>query len=126
MKRSALLTAALAVSILGALAALNHKPQQASAKVAETPVPSAAPAAVGGEANAPAALPAAYPDDGFRLARPASLPSSAPGGRSGTRPPPANDRFHTYTFQQRVGVLIDWGGCCGRGPARPPLPLPGA
>ena len=112
MKRSALLTAALAVSILGALAALIHQPQQAIAKatqVTEVQVPSAAPAAVGGVASAPAASPAVYPDAGFRLGEAGLTPEQRAGREIWYKATAGNARFHTYTFQQRVGVLIDWG-----------------
>jgi len=52
-------------------------------------------------------------DDGFRLGEAASLPSSA-RAEIWYKATAGNDRFHTYTFQQRVGVLIDWGRCCGQ------------
>ena len=32
----------------------------------------------------------------------------APAARSGSRSTAGNGRFHTYVFQQRLGVLIDW------------------
>ena len=37
-----------------------------------------------------------------------TVPTGTPDARSGTKATAGNDRFHTYVFQQRMGVLIDW------------------
>jgi hypothetical protein len=95
--------ATLAVFILGALAALNHQPQDAIAKFAETP----APAAEGAKASL--VSPAVYPADGFRLGEAGLTPEQRAGREIWYKATAGNARFHTYTFQQRVGVLIDWG-----------------
>lgn len=60
-------------------------------------------------ADAPAAAAAtAYDDAGFRLGE-APLNASERAGREiWYKATAGNARFHTYTFQQRVGVLIDW------------------
>lgn len=107
MKQSALFTAALAVTVVGALAALNQQPEQAIAKAAETTVARAAPAADVGETSA--AKTSAYPDDGFRLGEAGLTPEQRAGREIWYKATAGNARFHTYTFQQRTGVLIDWG-----------------
>jgi hypothetical protein len=57
-------------------------------------------------------------DDGFH-AGDAGLSESARAGREiWFKATAGNDRFHTYTFQQRIGVLIDWFRVL-RGDARP-------
>jgi hypothetical protein len=108
MKRSGLYAAVLAVSILGAVLAFLHQPQQADAKVTETPPPSAAPADVGGVAAMPNATPAAPPEDGFRIGEAGLTPEQRAGREIWFKATAGNDRFHTYGFQQRIGVLIDW------------------
>ena len=106
MMRSALITAVLAVAMLGALTALEHQPEQAHALVAEAPPSSPAPDAIADAALDPAA---AYPDDGFRLGEAGLTPEQRAGREIWYKATAGNDRFHTYTFQQRVGVLNDWG-----------------
>ena len=56
-----------------------------------------------------AATPASQPDDPGFYAGAAGLDPSARAGREiWYKATAGNSRFHTYTFQQRVGVLIDW------------------
>ena len=103
MKRSALLTATVAVAILGALLALTPQPREANAKLAEAPTADAA------AAGAESSVPAVYPDAGFQLGEAGLTPEQRAGREIWYKATAGNARFHTYTFQQRVGVLIDWG-----------------
>ena len=69
------------------------------------------PASVIGEAQAAEAqssAQASYDDAGFRLGE-APLNASERAGREiWYKATAGNARFHTYVFQQRIGVLIDW------------------
>lgn len=57
---------------------------------------------------ATAATDAIYSDDGFHAGA-AGLSASERAGREiWYKATAGNDRFHTYVFQQRMGVLIDW------------------
>jgi len=49
-----------------------------------------------------------YGDAGFRLGEAALTPSERAGREIWYKATAGNDRFHTYVFQQRMGVLIDW------------------
>jgi hypothetical protein len=68
-------------------------------------------ASIIGQARAAEAQPStqtAYDDAGFRLGE-APLNASERAGREiWYKATAGNARFHTYVFQQRVGVLIDW------------------
>lgn len=65
-------------------------------------------AAAGAASEAPSAARAAPDDPGF-YAGAAGLNASEKAGREiWYKATAGNSRFHTYTFQQRVGVLIDW------------------
>src|SRR3989344_2484196 len=61
-------------------------------------------------ANAFAAPPAPspYTDAGFYAAETGLTPSERAGREIWFKATAGNDRFHTYVFQQRLGVLIDW------------------
>lgn len=53
--------------------------------------------------------PPAVPDDpGFYAGEQGLTPSQRAGREIWYKATAGNSRFHTYTFQQRVGVLIDW------------------
>ena len=68
-------------------------------------------AAAGVWADAPPAAPAAtasYDDAGFRAGAAQLSPAEAAGREVWYKATAGNARFHTYTFQQRLGVLIDW------------------
>lgn len=104
MKRSALIALAL-VSLFTALTMLYDQPGTAIAKVNATANP--APAVAADMPSTPP--PAAYPDDGFHLGEAGLTPEQRAGREIWYKATAGNDRFHTYTFQQRVGVLIDWG-----------------
>jgi hypothetical protein len=75
--------------------------------------PKSAAIAAASEASQPPADPAAaavssYDDGGFRLGEAGLSPSARAGREIWYKATAGNDRFHTYVFQQRVGVLIDW------------------
>ena len=62
-------------------------------------------------AAAPVATKSIYPegdDSGFRLGEAGLTPSQRAGREIWYKAAAGNDRFHTYVFQQRLGVLIDW------------------
>lgn len=50
----------------------------------------------------------AYNDAGFHAAAAELSPSERAGREIWYKATAGNDRFHTYVFQQRMGVLIDW------------------
>jgi len=52
--------------------------------------------------------PAAYTDAGFAAGAQGLTPSERAGREIWYKATAGNDRFHTYVFQQRMGVLIDW------------------
>src|SRR4030065_1131954 len=49
-----------------------------------------------------------YTDDGFHAGEAGLSPGARAGREIWFKATAGNERFHTYTFQQRVGVLIDW------------------
>ena len=51
---------------------------------------------------------AVYSDAGFHAAAADLSPSERAGREIWYKATAGNDRFHTYVFQQRMGVLIDW------------------
>jgi hypothetical protein len=59
-------------------------------------------------AAAATTTPAAYDDAGFRLGEAGLSPSARAGREIWYKATAGNDRFHTYVFQQRIGVVIDW------------------
>ena len=92
MKRIAL----VAVALCAALAT--------TATVVPQERPAAPPAVV-----APAAAPATLQDDPGFYAAEAGLTASERAGREiWYKATAGNARFHTYVFQQRIGVLVDW------------------
>ncbi len=58
--------------------------------------------------GAPIALPASYTGSGFYEGEKGLDPSERAGREIWYKATAGNDRFHTYVFQQRLGVLIDW------------------
>ena len=57
-------------------------------------------------------------DPGFHAGAEGLTPSQRAGREIWFKATAGNDRFHTYVFQQRLGVLIDWNrvlGSTGRG-----------
>jgi hypothetical protein len=69
------------------------------------PAPAAAPGAPG--APAPVAE-GRYSEAGFHAGAAGMNPSERAGREIWYKATVGNDRFHTYVFQQRIGVLIDW------------------
>lgn len=63
--------------------------------------PVAAPAAKASASNA-------YDESGFQSGEAGLTPSQRAGREIWYKAAAGNDRFHTYVFQQRLGVLIDW------------------
>ncbi|MDQ3195055.1 MAG: hypothetical protein M3Q32_01435 [Pseudomonadota bacterium] len=59
-------------------------------------------------ADSPPAPQRQYSDPGFRLGEAGLSPSERAGREIWYKATAGNDRFHTYVFQQRIGVLIDW------------------
>ena len=59
-------------------------------------------------AETQSSTPAAYDDAGFRLGEASLSPSERAGREIWYKATAGNARFHTYVFQQRIGVLIDW------------------
>ncbi|MHB8472547.1 MAG: cytochrome c [Gammaproteobacteria bacterium] len=62
-------------------------------------------------AEPPTGVPAnavAYDESGFRAGAAQLSPSEAAGREIWYKATAGNARFHTYVFQQRLGVLIDW------------------
>ncbi len=67
------------------------------------PLPiTAAPTPAAPEDNTP------YSESGFHQGETGLTPSERAGREIWYKATAGNDRFHTYVFQQRIGVLIDW------------------
>ena len=101
MQRAAVVVATLAVGAVAAATVVSKDHQSAAATIVAQATPAAPPAA---------AAPAAKLQDnpGF-YAGEAGLSASERAGREiWYKATAGNARFHTYVFQQRIGVLIDW------------------
>lgn len=100
--RIAVLGLSLIVALIGFASA--HRPALAELDPA---VPNAAaPTAADPQVTNPTAVP---PDGvGFQAGEAGLSPSARAGREIWFKATAGNERFHTYTFQQRVGVLIDW------------------
>lgn len=92
--------ATLGITAIVALAWLTQQPESARAVIAPPP-----PAA---QAQPLSLQTSAYNDDGFHAGEAGLSPSARAGREIWFKATAGNDRFHTYTFQQRIGVLIDW------------------
>src|SRR5262245_28159684 len=57
--------------------------------------------------------PAVPLDPGFQQSGAGLTPSERAGREIWFKATAGNERFHTYVFQQRLGVLIDWGRVLG-------------
>src|SRR5512145_871584 len=92
----------LLVVVLTAWWVISDPPSDApvSQAVAQSP-PASGPAAKNGTE-------AIYGDAGFRIGEAALSPSEIAGREIWYKATAGNARFHTYVFQQRIGVLIDW------------------
>ena len=107
MKRAAIAVAMLAVGAVAVATALPggvSKDQQVGDQAAAFVLAQAP-----GAAAAPSAAAKPLPDNPGFYAGEAGLSSSEIAGREiWYKATAGNDRFHTYVFQQRIGVLIDW------------------
>lgn len=111
-KRSPLLLALVVVAAVSVYA-LSGKRQEvqalsepASSTVVTEPISALPITSVPPSETAPANP--AYSDQGFLLGEAGLTPSQRAGREIWFKATAGNDRFHTYTFQQRNGVLIDW------------------
>lgn len=105
MKRSAVIVAAAVLLAAGSVVALQGR-QPATAS---TPATSAA--SLGERANdaiEPAAAARAPDASGFYAGEAGLTPSERAGREIWYKATAGNARFHTYVFQQRIGILIDW------------------
>jgi len=99
MKRAALVAVGIAVAAV-ATAISSDKEPAAPGVLAQAP--SAAP-------DKPAAAPVALQDHpGFYEGEAGMTPAERAGREIWYKATAGNARFHTYTLQQRIGVLIDW------------------
>ncbi len=108
--RTAIWAAAVAASAILALLSVNpHLPQARASVPAPAPLAEGHISSVGSAANAATeAIPAEYSEDGFHQGE-AGLTLQARAGREiWFKATAGNERFHTYVFQQRMGVFIDW------------------
>lgn len=98
MRRFAFFALFLAVGVAAALAVTAPQlPVATPANVADAPaVPE------------PPAVQATYDEPGFRAGEAGLSPSARAGREIWYKATAGNDRFHTYVFQQRLGVTIDW------------------
>ena len=116
MQRSAFVLALLLIGggMIGATMMNAPQPSEAFAQAAITTAPAAA--------AAPAAPGPAMPDNaGFYAGESSLSPSERAGREIWFKATAGNERFHTYVFQQRIGVLIDWYRVLQRQGARRPL-----
>jgi mono/diheme cytochrome c family protein len=99
MKPAALVVAVVAA---GAVALAVSSPGDRPAPVVLAQAPPAG-------AAAPAATPKPLPDNpGFYSGEAGLSPSEIAGREIWYKATGGNARFHTYVFQQRVGILVDW------------------
>jgi hypothetical protein len=101
---AAALASTVAVAVGGTFSNVLDPERAAIAAATEASQSAAAPATE--QPGAPVA--ASYDDDGFRLGEAGLTPSARAGREIWYKATAGNDRFHTYVFQQRVGVMIDW------------------
>jgi mono/diheme cytochrome c family protein len=96
-----LMSVAAAFSVVALLRA-------ATSTTAELPVSVLRATAVVTHAGPAAPLPASYTSSGFYAGEKDLDPSERAGREIWYKATAGNGRFHTYVFQQRLGVLIDW------------------
>ena len=101
MKRAAFVVATLVVGAIAAAAVVSKDHQSSGTTiVAQATPPAAAP---------PAAAAAKLPDNpGFYAGEAGMSPSERAGREIWYKATAGNARFHTYVFQQRIGVMVDW------------------
>ena len=103
MKRSVMMILALGIGVVSAM--------MLNITAAPPPLPSAPqPAAAASPFRAVPERSIVDQDEPYReaCARQGMNPSECVGRLIWFKATAGNDRFHTYTFQQRIGVLIDW------------------
>ncbi|MGH8638028.1 MAG: hypothetical protein ACREUZ_12915, partial [Burkholderiales bacterium] len=102
---AAALASSVAAAVGGTFSNVLDPKRAAIAAAAEA---TQAPAPATDQPPAPAAASSAYDDAGFRLGEAGLSPSARAGREIWYKATAGNDRFHTYVFQQRIGVMIDW------------------
>lgn len=113
MKRMLLVASILGLGIVAAFVGTNPQaPSVQTTAQAQAPAPAPTPAAPpAAAAPKPVPEPTAVDQDApYReaCAREGLSPSACVGRLIWYKATAGNDRFHTYTFQQRIGVLVDW------------------
>lgn len=98
--RTSIWLATISIAAVAALAWFTRQPEMALAQT--TTPPSVAQVQMASQQDS------AYTDDGFHSGEAGLSPSARAGREIWFKATAGNERFHTYTFQQRVGVLIDW------------------
>lgn len=101
MRRWAYAVALVAVSTAIAVAAVSDRGASQATIVAQAPTAPVAPA------SSPASQPV-LDNPGFYLGESILTPQERAGREIWYKATAGNARFHTYVFQQRVNVLIDW------------------
>jgi hypothetical protein len=103
--KAALLAAVAAIVIVGGGIGLSQQRNLGSANAQVSPAP-----AVAGSTPTPPETAAVDQDAPYReaCAREGLNESECVGRLIWFKATAGNDRFHTYTFQQRIGVLVDW------------------
>jgi hypothetical protein len=105
MNRFTFATGSLVALALVAGVAVSGDRQSSAAPV----VIAQAPAAPSNPSAAPSSPSASQPDNpGFYAGEADLTPSERAGREIWYKATAGNSRFHTYVFQQRIGVLIDW------------------
>ena len=102
MRRIGVMVAAITVAAVATAMSWHPADSAAPRLLAQAP-PAAAP-----PAPAAAPSPALQDNPGFYVGEQALSPSARAGREIWYKATAGNGRFHTYTFQQRIGVLIDW------------------
>ncbi|HKE96406.1 MAG TPA: hypothetical protein VKB34_19010, partial [Povalibacter sp.] len=88
---------------------LNHSAGDKVGPVTDAHAQSPAPDVAAAPGPAPAGgVPAVRDNPGFYAGEAGLSPSERAGREIWYKATAGNSRFHTYTFQQRIGVLIDW------------------
>jgi len=101
MKRIAIVAAVVATGIIAATVAATGREDAAPTHLAQAQAPAAAPQATPSQPK--------FPDNpGFYAGEAGLSPAEIAGREIWYKATAGNARFHTYVFQQRIGVLVDW------------------
>lgn len=109
MKRTVVVVAAIALVVAALAAALPG--QQHPTTTTASPAPPATPVAdsVAPDQATASSITAAQPGtSGFYAGEAGLTPSERAGREIWYKATAGNARFHTYVFQQRIGILVDW------------------